>query len=719
MAFFQTKSLWVNQLADGVVALVLDAPGGPLNHLTPTMLNDLETALDRIAAEPSFRLLIVRSGKPVSFCHGLAPGVLDTLPIPDGLIALAEQGQRVCAKLSGLRQPSVAVIAGGCLGVGLELALACDYRVVVDRPGTVLGFPEAEIGLIPSWGGTQRLPRLVGMQHSLLMLIGARRLNAREARAWGLADDLTIEGEDRPPVFLAEPRKHDWSRLQRHGWRQTLLEGNPLGRWLVLRGSTRVLRERLPDDMPAPWEAVEAVRIAGHGGSLEAGLAHERAALARLTQCPAFGNLRHLHRLRERQRDELNRLATTAPPTRLAVLGSEPLALALMAQVVRQGGEVVVRERDKDHLTAVLEWLLRHFGAAARSGSITSAQLERAMSAIRGTYTWTHFDTLDLALDLAPRPASAQRTLFGEMAGQTRPQTILAAGNIVQPVAQLRDGIAHPERVVGVRFVEPLGKGSLVEVAHDSGTDPAAIQRVIAWAAGLGYTPMRVADRPGLLVLRVLLPAINEAALLVREGLSIQRVDQAMSRFGFAHGPLGHAGRIGLDRIAEQVDVLQPTFAGRITFESGFALLAKLGWTGEAAGLGFYRHGGRRRRPRPEVERLWRSQSQGEPAPELPALSIADQVQLVQRRVIALVINEAVRCLHEEIIPDEETLDYALCLAFWPPHRGGPLRYARQMGPDALADEFRALAEQHGPRFEPPSAWEAVFAAPQGVVGGR
>lgn len=711
MAFFQTTSLWVNQLADGVVALVLDTPGGSLNQLTPEVLHDIETALDRIADEPSFRLLVLRSGKPVSFCHGLAANLLDTLPAPEGFVALAEQGQRVCAKLSDLPQPSVAVIAGGCLGAGLELALACDYRVVVDRPGTVLGFPEAEIGLIPAWGGTQRLPRLVGLERSLLMLIGARRLGAGEAQAWGLADDVTVEGDERPPEFLSEPRKHDWSRPRRHSWRQTLREGNPIGRWLVLRGAGHILRERLPDDLPAPWEVLEAVRIAGRGGSLEDGLTHERAALGRLAQSAAFRNLRRLHRLRERRRDELNRLASAAPSTRLAVLGSEPLALTLMAQVIRQGSEIVVRERDKDHLTAVLEWLLRHFGDEVRGGSISQGHYERALTAIRGTYTWTHFDTIDLALDLAFRGAEEQQDLFREMSAQVRPQTVLAVGRLVQPMAPLREGIAQPGRVVGLRFAEPLGKGSLVEVAYDPTTDAAATQRVIAWAAGLGYTPLLVADRPGLLVLRVLLAAINEAALLVREGLTIRRVDQALRRFGFAHGPLEHADRIGLDRIAEQITTLAPTYTGRIAFETGFALLAKLDWTGETAGLGFYRHSRHGRRPRSEVERLWRRQSQGEAAAELPPFSDSDQVRLAQRRVVALVVNEAVRCLDEGVVPDKATLDFALCLAFWPPHRGGPLCYARQQGPAALAAECRELARKYGPRFEPPSAWDAVFAS--------
>src|SRR5438132_7176502 len=190
MAFFQSESLWVNQLGDEMAALILDVPARKVNVLSAQVLGELDEALERIAAAGQFRALVIRSGKQDHFCAGADLQRFTDKLSREQVVALAERGQQVFAKLAALPIPSVAVIGGTCLGGGLELALACDYRVVVDKISTQLGLPEVELGLIPAWGGTQRLPRLVGLERALQMIVGVRRLGGREARDWGLADDI-------------------------------------------------------------------------------------------------------------------------------------------------------------------------------------------------------------------------------------------------------------------------------------------------------------------------------------------------------------------------------------------------------------------------------------------------------------------------------------------------------------------------------------------------
>jgi 3-hydroxyacyl-CoA dehydrogenase / enoyl-CoA hydratase / 3-hydroxybutyryl-CoA epimerase len=194
MAFFQTDNLWVNQLADGVAALVLDVKGRPVNVLGRQVLDDLEAALDRIAAEPSFRLLVLRSGKAGSFIAGADLQDFRSIQTAAEASTLSERGQRLFNKLAALRVPTVAVIAGPCLGGGLELALACDYRVVVDGPRTQLGLPEVELGLLPAWGGTQRLPRVVGMGRALELILTGRPVDAEEAHRIGLVNEVVEPG---------------------------------------------------------------------------------------------------------------------------------------------------------------------------------------------------------------------------------------------------------------------------------------------------------------------------------------------------------------------------------------------------------------------------------------------------------------------------------------------------------------------------------------------
>src|SRR5262249_22257514 len=277
MAFFQTANLWVNQLADAVAELVIAVADRKVNVLTSQIFGELDQALDRVTAAEKFHVLLVRSGKPDHFCAGADIQEMRDRATPEQASAFAEQGQRLFSRIAAFPLPTLAVIAGSCLGGGLELALACDARVVVGKPSTELGFPEIELGLTPAWGGTQRLPRLVGLERALYLILGTRRIGPHEALAWGLADELATPDDEEPPAFLAHPRKCPRPWLPYRTWRQRIFESTRLGRWLIFRGARRLLKRRLPDDMPGPWEALEAARVGLRQG-FDAGLADERDA---------------------------------------------------------------------------------------------------------------------------------------------------------------------------------------------------------------------------------------------------------------------------------------------------------------------------------------------------------------------------------------------------------------------------------------------------------
>jgi 3-hydroxyacyl-CoA dehydrogenase/enoyl-CoA hydratase/3-hydroxybutyryl-CoA epimerase len=714
MAFFQSHTLWVNHLADGVAGLVLDCPEAPTNTLNGQVLSDLEEALDRVAGAGRFELLVLRSGKPASFCHGLDLELVGSLHAPDDFVALAQRGQSLCEKLARLPFPSVAVIGGACLGAGLELALACDYRVVVDRPGVALGLPQLELGLMPAWGGTWRLPRLIGLEKSVRLLLGTRRLSAREAMSWGLADDLASADDGPPPEFLAQPRKRDWKRFERHTWRQRLLEATAFGWRLLLRGAERILRERLPEGMPVQDEIVQALRLAA-SSSPEPALEHERQALGRLGASTACRNLLMLQRQRERQRQALARLAEVEHPQHIAFLGAGPTSLTLLFQAVIQGQQVLLRSRDEQHLGVALMQLLKRLEGEARRGALAPAQLNKCLSAIHGTFTWSQLDEIELVLDTTTGPLTEQRTLLYEAAAHAPDDALLACGGAAHPLAALQEGIPNPGRVAGLYFVEPLQRGSVVEVVRTAATVPETERQLVSWTAALGYVPVPVIDRPGRLVLRVLMPALNEAVLLVREGMAMERIDAALRRFGLAHGPLEYLDLLGLDVATELVQALQPLFADRLTFEGGFALMARQGWLGVQAGRGFYHYrGGQKHGVHTQAERLWRQHSQGEAAHELPPLSVPDQYRMVRDRLVALMVLEAARCLQEGIVADAEALDLALCQAFWPSHHGGPLRYARQQQA-SVASTWQELARLYGARFQPNAAIEAILRPPDKI----
>jgi 3-hydroxyacyl-CoA dehydrogenase/enoyl-CoA hydratase/3-hydroxybutyryl-CoA epimerase len=255
--------------------------------------------------------------------------------------------------------------------------------------------------------------------------------------------------------------------------------------------------------------------------------------------------------------------------------------------------------------------------------------------------------------------------------------------------------------MVGLHLIEPWNRGSLAEIVAPASVAQPCVQRVREWAIGLGKCCLPVPDVVGGVVMRIWLPALNEAGLLVKEGVRIDRIDQAMRRFGMTYGPCEWMDRLGIDHIASLVKATQSLFAERVRFESGFALMVEKGWLGNLSERGFYQAGWRKRKPHRAAVSLWQTQSQGEQSRPTPALSVPDEHAWIQRRLVTLMMLEAIRCLEEQLVKDPDDLDCAMCLTGWASHRGGPIGHARQLGVEALTARCTELARDHGPRFAP------------------
>jgi 3-hydroxyacyl-CoA dehydrogenase/enoyl-CoA hydratase/3-hydroxybutyryl-CoA epimerase len=712
MAYFQTDNLWVNRLADGVADLILDVSGGKVNALSRSATDDLDEALDRVAEDAGFRLLILRTAKAGSFCAGFPAGILADLT-PADFGEIASLGQRLCQKLAQLRLPTVAVVAGGCLGSGLELALACDYRVAVNKPSTIFGFPDLELGLIPFWGGTQRLPKLVGLERSLQMLLGGRRLVPGEARSWGLIDEITEEEKSAPAAFLKDLKKKSPKRLPLRTLRQKLTESTRLGRWLVFRGAERLLRNRLPEDMPAPWHALDAVRTGLRAG-LEAGLERERTAVQELARSEACRNLLHLHLERHKLRVSRageprragGRVEGSRRPRNIGIIGSGNRGPALIHMAVSRGCRVVVRETSEAALGFTLFHVLSLFQqeasrGAAGSRKLAAADLKKKLANIHGTTAWKGFDDVDLVLDAGEGDAEQKKSRFQELERHTSTKTLLVTTGSTVTVADAQEGMVHPERVGGMHFLAPVGRSLLVEVAVSNTTDADVLRRLMEFSAALGRAPQPVKDAPGFLVERLLFPYLSEAVLLVKEGFNPLHVDEAMTRFGMNQGPLEHLDLMGLDGAAELARALRPTLEPRLAPAETFDLMVEHNWLGRQAGLGFYQYRGKKPKANQALVAHLRAQAHATAPHTMDAVSRADQRKRVRRRLVWLMINEAAWCMEESRTETPAALDLALTLAGWAPHRGGPLHYARHVGLDIVNQELEQLAAEHGPRYRP------------------
>jgi len=703
MALFQTDNLSVTLAADGVATLLLDVLDHSMNVFNRQVLADLDAAFDRIAADPAVKLLVIRSGKPTGFIAGADLHEFTTVTKPSDAEELSLAGQRLFDKLADLHVPTVAVISGPCLGGGLEFALACDYRVVIDQPKTQLGLSEIELGLLPGWGGTQRLPRVVGVERALKIILGGRRLKAKEALEWGLADQVReAEGEVLPPG-LTEAGKRPKTGLPLRTWRQRLLESNAVGRWLLFRGAERVVRRRTPGDFPAPFEALQAVRT-GIKEGMAAGLAYERAGIGRLASTPACRNLIHLFFQREQARKIPPKYqARGEPPVRqVALVGAGTMGAGIAQLAAIKGCNVVIREVNDTALAGGVLRILALFNKAAERGVISDEEAKRRLNSIHGTTAWKGFADVDLVVEAVIEELEAKRAVFRELEKEVPPSAVLATNTSSLTVAQLQEGLKHPGRVAGLHFFNPVHKMPLVEVIQGPATTDETVGALVRWAIQLGKTPIVVKDSPGFVVNRILMPYLNEAVLLASEGIPVPDIDKAMRRFGMPMGPLELLDQIGLDVAAHIARAMEPLFADRFPPNPAFHRMQGYGWLGQKNGLGFHRYQGRKKKVHEAAIAVLR-----EGGPRFALMSHAglaprEQMELVRRRMVCLMVNEAAACLGEGLAENAAAIDLAMVLGTgWAPHRGGPLRYGEDMGYGRIVADLRELAQQFGPRFEP------------------
>jgi len=707
MAFFQADNLWI-ELQDDTAFLRLDVAGKSLNVLNRQALADLGTALERIAAVKAVRRLIITSAKPTGFLAGADVHEFAHISGPQDATTLSALGQQLFDKLEALPIPSVALVSGPCLGGGLELALACDYRWAVDQPKTQFGLPEIKLGLLPGWGGTQRLPRVIGVERALAVILAQHQLGAREAFRWGLADAV-IAGDGGPQEWLGRlpslpTQKRPKQRLPLRTWRQKLLESTRLGRSILFRGAEAILRRKTPDDMPAPREAFEAVRI-GETEGMAAGLAHEREAIGRLATTPACRNLMALFFEMESARQMPPELAGVPAREikRVGVVGAGTMGAGIAQLAAIRGCEVVIREVNEMALAAGTLKVAALFSQAVGRGVLTQGEAHRRLAAVKGTTAWNGFDDVDLVIEAVIEDLELKRKVFRELEAHTRPETLLATNTSSLGVANVQQGLAHPERVAALHFFNPVHKMPLVEVAHAPATDQETVARLTQWAIKLGKTPVVVKDSPGFVVNRILIPYLNEAVLLVAEGMAPARVDEAMKRFGMLAGPLEVIDQVGLDVAAHIARTVQPAFADRFPTNPVFEALAQGGWLGQKSKSGgFYTYSGKKKKRVNAAALAVVRRTPVNSGSLLGSLPPAAQQREATERMVLLMVNEAAAAVGEGLVVTPDLIDRAMVFGTgWAPHRGGPLRYADDRG---LADCERALndlARRLGPRFAP------------------
>jgi 3-hydroxyacyl-CoA dehydrogenase / enoyl-CoA hydratase / 3-hydroxybutyryl-CoA epimerase len=694
-----TAALTTTMREGGVAVVTFDLPGESVNKLTRGVIDELRALMDRVDSDSSIRAVVLISGKPDLFIAGADIDAFLELRTAAEAEALSREGQEMMNRIERLRAPVVYAIHGACMGGGLEGALAAAYRIATDHPKTVLALPEVQLGLIPGAGGTQRLPRRVGLRQSLEMVLQGRNVRAKKALQIGLIDEL-VHPSILLDIAVDRAAKLGEGKILRertravHGMGDVMLEDNALGRSVVFRKVREKTREATKGNYPAPLAAIDAIEQS-YAGDRAKGFATEARLFGEMAVTDVSRQLIFLFFAGAAlKKDTGVGEATVAPRPveKIGILGAGFMGAGIAAIAARAG--TVVRLKDAEH--ARVGKGLKEVSSILREDlerkRITRRQLEDQLALVGGTIDYSGFAGATIIVEAVFEELKVKQTVLAETEAAA-PRAIFASNTSTIPIERIAVDAKHPGRVLGMHFFSPVQKMPLLEVIRSKATDDESLATAVAYGKKLGKTVIVVRDSPGFYANRILAPYVNEAGLLLDEGVAIDAVDRALVEFGFPVGPITLIDEVGLDIAGKSSAVMLGAFGDRMVPAASLAKVIAAGRTGRKGGKGFYKYEN--------------GKKQGVDETVYPLISSNGQRMLigardiVERCVFAM-LNEAARCLEEGIIASPRDGDVGAVYGIgFPPFRGGPFRYLDTLGIPTVIRALEVLDGRFSPRFRP------------------
>ncbi|WP_434026014.1 3-hydroxyacyl-CoA dehydrogenase NAD-binding domain-containing protein [[Pseudomonas] boreopolis] len=666
---------------DGVVVLSLDRQDAPVNAFSQDVLLELGDILERIAIDPP-KGVVIRSAKANGFIAGADLKEFQEYDRRGTVDDAIRRGQAVFQKLAELPCPTVAAIHGFCMGGGTEIALACDYRIASDAPSTRIGLPETKLGIFPGWGGSARLPRLVGAPAAMDLMLTGRTVSAGAARAMGLVDKVA------PPAVLLDGAIALALSGSTRPVKQRLL-GWATNTWIARKilapqMTKQVARKAKKEHYPAPYALIGTWERAG-GSGIQARLDAERRAVVKLAGTPTARNLIRIFFLTERLKGLGGKDGGGMPSPGIKhvhVIGAGVMGGDIAAWSAYKGFEVTLQDREQRFIDGALSRAQELFAKKVKDESKRPAVAARLKSDLAGDGV----AQADLVIEAIIENPEAKRELYQSVEPRLKPDALLTTNTSSIPLVELREHIARPGQFAGLHYFNPVALMPLVEIVQHDGLDPANVQRLAAFCKALDKFPVPVAGTPGFLVNRVLFPYMLEAATAYAEGIPGPVIDKAAVKFGMPMGPIELIDTVGLDVAAGVGEELAPFLGLQIP---AALQTVEPGKRGKKDGQGIYK---------------WEN---GKPVkPEVPADYKAPED--LEDRLILPLLNEAVACLHEGVVADADLLDAGVIFGTgFAPFRGGPIQHIRATGADALLARLKALQSRHGERFAPRPGWDS------------
>ena len=712
------------EVTDGIAVITFDLPNESVNKLNRAVKDEFVALVTRLERDTTVQGAVLISGKPDVWIAGADIEEFLQLKTAADAERLSRDGQMLLDSLERLRVPIVAAIHGACLGGGLETALACRYRIGTDHPKTILGLPEVQLGLIPGAGGTQRLPRRIGLTNALDLILTGKHVRARKALQLALIDELVHPSILRSIAIqrareVAEGRRK--SEPGGGGVKGILLDGNPAGRAVVLRKAREQTMAKSRGHYPALIAAIDVVR-AGYERGVAHGYREESRRFGEMAMTDVSRQLIFLFfATNELKKDpgvepsQYPELPVSAfdplPVEKIAIIGAGFMGAGIASIAVQHGS--LVRLKDADHARVAKGYAAVRDVLKERltKKQITKIQYSDYMALLGGTVDYSGFGNVDLVIEAVFEDLAVKHQVLRETEAAINPRAIFATNTSTIPIALIAQASSRPERVLGMHFFSPVHKMPLVEVITTAETYPQVTATAVAYAKKLGKTVIVVNDGPGFYVNRILSPYINEAGTLLDQGVAVDIIDRALVDFGFPVGPITLIDEVGLDVAAKAGKIMADAFPDRMQPAKSLTAVVAAGRYGRKSKKGFYTYDneGKKGEVDPSVCPLFLAPGTipvaktiaPVTAPETPLIPEMPAIQVQQRTVLAM-LNEAARCLSDGIIKSARDGDVGAVFGIgFPPFRGGPFRYMDSLGIQIVVQRLEDLNARFPGRFDP------------------
>ena len=667
---------WKKETDDnGIVWLSLDSPDAKANVLSSVVLGELNDLVDPLTQSPP-KGLVIWSGKQDSFVMGADINEFTLIETSEQAYEQVRLGQQLMNKIEALGCPTVTVVNGVCMGGGLELAMACDYRIAFDGDKKILGLPEVKLGLHPGFGGTVRAVQICGVRAGMSLMLTGNPVAPGKAIAIGLVDKLTDAAkwrDDAIALIGSAPPKQRAPLLDRI---MNVSFVRPLVRNMLLK---QVRGKARKEHYPAPYAMIDI--WTSDGASSETGYEVEAKSFAELMCTDTSRNLVRVFFLQSKLKAQGNK--TDKSIGHVHVVGAGVMGGDIAAWCALRGHTVTLQDREQKYIDPAIERGAQLFAKRIRNDDERAAASARLQSDLDGDGV----AKADLIIEAIIENLDAKQELYKALQEKMKPGTLLATNTSSIRLEELRTVLREPQRFIGLHFFNPVAMLPLVEVIRCEDTEQDALDVGFAFTKGIGKFPLECASAPGFVVNRILAPYMGEAMHLAEDGVPLAAIDDVAVKFGMPMGPVELADSVGLDVALHVSKVLGAALNRPVSAE--LQRMVDDGLLGRKSGQGYYR---------------WENGKAVKPAVqdyELP--------EDVEDRLILSMVNEAVACLHEGVVTDADLLDAGVIFGTgFAPFRGGPLHYARNRGATSIVMRLNQLAKAHGERFEPHSGWTAL-----------